>query len=458
MTSKLKVMFVSYLCGISERSLQIIGEHMNKDFFDVHFCIWGPGGVRVNAIRKNFPVDVLNLDLSNFKEYVKGVDLLFFVRSGGYNPYEAFMLREAKRTGVKGIIEWNVFGTYDPSKEARLIDYHLMVSKTSMLRYVKRAGISVKEFLKIGKVLYYPIEIEKFNQFKPTKGEIDDLREKFGLEQSEFVLGRFGRPDPTKFDRFPVDFMRILVKRLPSVRYLAVGGIPKSIAKLIQKYSLDKYFLQTPLISDDRLLIKFYHLTNIIAHSSRIGESFGQAIAEGMAASKPVIVNSTPWADNAQIELVDNFLTGFVSINPESYAEAVEYLILNKNLAEQMGKRGFEKAKKLFDAEIITKTLEKYMIETLLRKGIMLSQEMKEYAENICPVVSSNEIINYSNEYNRRLKNLFRPPTWRERIHFELKYYPTVRMMKRKLEDRITRLGVIHAKMSYTPVEKLYTR
>jgi hypothetical protein len=143
----------------------------------------------VNAIRKNFPVDVLNLDLSNFKEYVKGVDLLFFVRSGGYNPYEAFMLREAKRTGVKGIIEWNVFGTYDPSKEARLIDYHLMVSKTSMLRYVKRAGISVKEFLKIGEVLYYPIEIGKFNQFKPTKGEMDDLRKKMVWESPSSFWG-----------------------------------------------------------------------------------------------------------------------------------------------------------------------------------------------------------------------------------------------------------------------------
>ncbi len=53
-----------------------------------------------------------------------------------------------------------------------------------------------------------------------------------------------------------------------------------------------------------------------VLHTSSIGESFGYGIAEPMNLGKPVITHSTPWSDQAQIELVREGECGFVASAP----------------------------------------------------------------------------------------------------------------------------------------------
>jgi hypothetical protein len=248
--------------------------------------------------------------------------------------------------------------------------------------------------------------------------------------------------------------MRYLVKKLPGVRFLAIGGYPKNFD--LHRYSLDKYFIQTELIVDDDYLIKLYYSFDILAHSSSIGESYGQTIAEAMAACRPIVVNSTSYANNAQIELVDNGVTGFVANSPKSYAEAVEHIIHNKNVALRFGQNGLEKACKFYDANIITKTLEKILIEVLERK-VSLPSEITEYAKKIQSPVSSQDIINYRKEYEKRLRNNFRQLTLSERVQCELRYYWTIRSLKREVEDKLSKLFYVK-KSGYTPLEKLYTK
>ena len=42
-----------------------------------------------------------------------------------------------------------------------------------------------------------------------------------------------------------------------------------------------------------------------------------------MALGVPVVTNATPWTDNAQVEVVDNGVNGWVANHPRSFAEAV---------------------------------------------------------------------------------------------------------------------------------------
>jgi glycosyltransferase involved in cell wall biosynthesis len=78
-----------------------------------------------------------------------------------------------------------------------------------------------------------------------------------------------------------------------------------------------------------------------------ISESFGVAIVEASACEKPVVVSNV----GGLPEVVDNIKTGFVvkSKNPEEAANAIEKLILDKDLRIAMGKAGRERVKELYN-------------------------------------------------------------------------------------------------------------
>ena len=72
-----------------------------------------------------------------------------------------------------------------------------------------------------------------------------------------------------------------------------------------------------------------------------IKESFGVAVLEASACSKPVVVSNV----GGLPEIVEDGITGFIveKENPEVLAEALEKLILDIDLRIQMGKNGRNK-------------------------------------------------------------------------------------------------------------------
>ncbi len=367
----------------------------------------------------------------------KKIDILHQHRSGKRQP---FAIEAAMKAHIPVIVETNVFGHYDDSKTGRSVDMHLLISKTIALKHIQNANISIKDFLKKCKVLYYPVDIGKFEKYKPSKKRIKMFKSKIGIEENTPLIGRIGRPDMAKWDKFSVDMMAHLIKKLPEVRYLIVGGIPEPIKRKIKKLMLEKNFIDIGSQLEKNLIAAYYSI-DVLAHSSFIGESFGYTIAEAMAARKPVVVNSTPWADNAQIELVDNGVTGFIANTPKTYAQAVEFLLTNTEVARRMGEAGYEKTKRLFDANRIVRMLEGVYIKTLSSKGYTLDRHLLKML-NVESFPSDAEIIDYPQEYKRRLFSCFSKPLRREKILCELRYYWTLRYYKRKAErmrDRVLR-------------------
>ncbi|VVB63779.1 Glycosyl transferases group 1 [uncultured archaeon] len=157
----------------------------------------------------------------------------------------------------------------------------------------------------------------------------------------------------------------------------------------------------------ERDAIRFYSSIDVLAHSSKIGESFGYTIAEAMAAKKPVVVNSTPLEDNAQIELVDNFKTGLIANSSQPYARAIGYLLNNKLEREEMGLAGYRKAKRNYDAPSTTRVLEKIYLELAIEKGIDLDDRVTSKYKDINYFPSREDIISFKGEYDKRLKESF---------------------------------------------------
>ena len=80
--------------------------------------------------------------------------------------------------------------------------------------------------------------------------------------------------------------------------------------------------------------------SDVMVNYSNIGETFGLALAEGMAVGLPVIVNSTPSLDNAQVEHCRHGETGLVANSPAAIAAALRYFAARRHLGRLMGEAG----------------------------------------------------------------------------------------------------------------------
>jgi len=83
-------------------------------------------------------------------------------------------------------------------------------------------------------------------------------------------------------------------------------------------------------------------------------------MAEAMANRLPVVTIATPGRkkSNAQGEIVEHNVTGFVCRWRWQYAGAVIELLRNHPLREKMGQRGYDKAREKFEASRLTRRLE----------------------------------------------------------------------------------------------------
>jgi len=116
---------------------------------------------------------------------------------------------------------------------------------------------------------------------------------------------------------------------------------------------------------------EFYRRIDIFTHGARVGETFGCVIAEAMASRIPVVTVSTPQRkkSNAQIELIEHNITGFVCRFSWQYANAVVELLKNHELRERFGQRGYEKAFEQFEVSRLTRKLEQIYTELMDMRG-----------------------------------------------------------------------------------------
>jgi glycosyltransferase involved in cell wall biosynthesis len=416
---KIRVLALIDNLGVCGSYVQLHSQYINKDYFEIIACGMFERGVKGDILRDHgIKTEVLYGDFSRLKKLLKEVDVLHFNEMYSHH-YE--ITRAAVEAGVPGVIETNIFGYVNPRDVENCIDSTLSVSKDVAWTYMRRAKMSVDNFLLKNAVLYEPIDIEGFERNRPSEQESSNFRSSLGVNDNTTLICRVGRPDIAKWSPFIIHMLWYLARSIP-VKLLIVGGTPKWITEKIAKYHLDKNVIDIGVV-EEKTLHKIYYSIDMLTHCSRIGESFGRTIGETMAARKPVVVNSSPWMDNAQIELVDNWVTGFVTLTSKTFADAVVYLVKHPELAKSMGQNGYEKAKKEYDAISNTKLLEKHYLKVLLRKGFPVDKELLREYEYVYDFPSKDSIRNYPVEYQKRLKNYFGNPSLVERSWIKIKQY-----------------------------------
>lgn len=203
----------------------------------------------------------------------------------------------------------------------------------------------------------------------------------------------------------------LLLRKHPDTKFL-IRSLPANRESEIRKIGADRFILLPPTISEKEIGLTYLALDAYV-HSSKIGESFGMTLLEAGAYGKPVIVNSTPWADNNQVDIIRHGENGFIANSPETFADAVAFLIENPTIRNQMGRNGQNNAKR-YSAITVTEKIE--VVFDMVAESRKLNRHL----------ISDLEIQKFQTEYPKLCGTDFR-----KREASEILYDNTVRNGRR---------------------------
>lgn len=340
--SKLRVLHVTNQLelGGTEKTLEIFCRYLDKSRFEVFACGRLGGGVRaIELERLAIPVVIRPPDLNRLVRDHR-IDIVHVHRAGAYEPGTL----PEKHEGRPRIVETNVFHGFD-EQEGDRIDCHCFVSDSSKATYVRRYGRRAGARYE---TLYNPVDFSEF-----------------GSAHAPFsaTIGRCSRADDQKWHDVCLNSLPRIFRHVPEARCLFQGATDRVRDKLAS-LGVDG---RVELLEPSTDVGKLYQRLDVFIHGSRIGETFGCVIAEAMANGIPVVTLSTPQRKkaNAQAELVEHNVTGFVCRWQWQYAGAVIELLRNEELRTRFGRRSYEKARSQFEASALTRKLEQLYVDVM---------------------------------------------------------------------------------------------
>ena len=226
---------------------------------------------------------------------------------------------------------------YNLSRADRILSTsHVMKRKTS--EYTSKAievtpfGVDVSVFSE-NKELFRK-EYTPFSDDDIVIGTVKLLEKKYGIN---YLIHAFS----------------ILKQRHPDMplKLFIVGGgsAEEELIKLCEDLQIEKQVYFTGMIDHKRIPDHINMIDIYVALSIYDSESFGVAIVEAGACSKPVVVTNV----GGLPEVVENGISGFI-VPPRdalSAADAIEKLILDPSLRQDIGRAGRARVERLFDWE-----------------------------------------------------------------------------------------------------------
>ena len=340
--AKIKVLHVCNQLGIggTEKALQIFCKYLDRSRFEVYVCGLKAGGIRVGQLEQmGVPVFLQPANINQLVTDHK-IDIYHVHRAGDFEPGTL----PDKVSGWPKIVETNIFMALD-SQENERIDCHIFPSKWCRDRYARdHVLLSSSRY----EALYLPVDFEEFPK---------------ASKEFSATIGRCSRADDQKWHKVCVDSLPKVFKKVPETRCIFQGATNWVKDRLATLGLTNRVDLSEPVVD----VKNFYSRLDIFTHGARIGEGYGVVLAEAMANGLPVVTISTPQRKkcNAQGEVVEHKVTGFVCRFQWQYAGAVIELLRNHALRKQFARRSYEKAREEFEANKLTKNLEQIYLDLM---------------------------------------------------------------------------------------------
>ena len=229
------------------------------------------------------------------------------------------------------------------------VDEILVLSKIAQ-GYVDRA------YHRSSKIVRSGVDVELYHN---ASGK--DVREKYGLG-NDFVLLQVGNYQASKGQADSIKALYQLSKNYDRIKLILDGGGPKEqLIKLSEKLGIPEkvLFLHS---NDDEELAKVYAACDVFLFPQQI--TWGLAVIEAMAASKPVIVTNKCGASEI-IQSNENGLI-FDQSKPDEMAQKVKLLLENADLRKKLGDNAYEYVKSHLSWEKYARTMETIFEDSIL--------------------------------------------------------------------------------------------
>ncbi|MFA6816223.1 MAG: glycosyltransferase family 4 protein [Lentisphaeria bacterium] len=210
----------------------------------------------------------------------------------------------------------------------------------AMIDQCVAAGVAKPEKYK---VVYSGMRLNDFINQKPEP----ELRQKLGIPTDCFVIGKIARLFELKGHDCLIESARIIVQKVPNVRFLLVGdgNLRTLLEEKIKNYKLEKYFVFAGLVAPSEVC-RYTALMDVLAHLS-LREGLPRTAVQALASSIPVVaypLDGTP-------EVVFDHKTGLLC-PPEDIAkiaDALIYLLEHEEIRKEYGRAGQKLVRDLFD-------------------------------------------------------------------------------------------------------------
>jgi glycosyltransferase involved in cell wall biosynthesis len=327
--------------GGTEKAATLFAVGLAGRGYQVDFL--GPRGPRTEQLEQaGVPILNIVLDKASLASYLRHAkpDVVHQHVPGYPIENPLYEILSDLRVEAPHLIETNVFGRFEDPAAAKFLKYRMFVSLSAAVKAFSRAGRRLDAHaLESCTVLYNPLELMP----ALAASERIRFRMQLGVAQGDILVLRIGqRAFPgqpgNKWKRWECEAFARAKVRAPALRLLMMEP-PADIWRDVEAACYGPGIILRKNTSDFAWLQKLYAAADAMIHASSYGESFGYTIAEAMGAGSPVIVRTTPWGDNAQVELVANGETGFVCASVAEMSRRLADLALNPDLRLAMGRR-----------------------------------------------------------------------------------------------------------------------
>ena len=225
----------------------------------------------------------------------------------------------------------------------------LVVSHSLRERVLEEKLCSVSKMQILGDGTACGINLEKFSPTEETAALGRQTREKLNIPNDAMVIGFVGRIVPDKGIKTLVDSFVKVQQQTANIHLLLIGRL-ETMRELISQKTLDIINSNGNIhfIGHIKDSVPFYAAMDMFVLPSR-REGFPYVPLEAAALELPVIATRVTGCVDA---VVDNITGLLVDVdNDKQLAEAMLKLLEDAELRKELGRRGRERVKQLFDCK-----------------------------------------------------------------------------------------------------------
>ena len=197
------------------------------------------------------------------------------------------------------------------------------------------------------------IDIDKFKITPSMKKNIQIIKNKYKIKETDFIIGSVGRIAPEKsFDKLLYN-IKDMIKVNTNIKVLLVGGGPDldNLKELTKKLKLENYVIFTDKIDYD-LVPTYFNIFNVVVSFSKT-ETQGLTIIEGLAASKPTLCIE----DDSFKAMIEPNYNGYLFKNDTEFKDYIFKLMNDQKLYKDMSTNArnstYKYSKEVFASDIL---------------------------------------------------------------------------------------------------------